>query len=147
MHPNKCHCHCVVNNSKYCTVENVCQSRINMSCLKEPQCTRSSILLNNNFPHKHILNYFEFGTIQVFRISLSRTFSNLNVWNATLLVFRVHDVIRHFILPYFFKLQRLKCNVTCFPRTWRHKTFHFTVLFQTATFEMQRYLFSAYMTS
>jgi hypothetical protein len=29
------------------------------------------------------------------------------------------DVIRHFILPYFFKPQRLKCNVTCFPRTWR----------------------------
>jgi hypothetical protein len=29
-----------------------------------------------------------------------------------------------------------------------HKTFHFTVLFQTATFEMQRYyLFSADMTS
>jgi hypothetical protein len=38
-------------------------------------------------------------------------------------------------------------NVTCFPRTWRHKTFHFTVLFQTATFEMQRNLFSAYVTS
>jgi hypothetical protein len=59
MHPNKCHCHCVVNNSKYCTVENVCQSRINMSCIKEPQCTRSVTLLNNNFSHKHILNYFE----------------------------------------------------------------------------------------
>jgi hypothetical protein len=28
-----------------------------------------------------------------------------------------------------------------------HKTFHFTVLFQTATFEMQRHLFSAYVTS
>jgi hypothetical protein len=41
----------------------------------------------------------------------------------------------------------ITCNVTCFPRIWRHKTFHFTVLFQTATFEMQRYLFSAYMTS
>jgi hypothetical protein len=37
-----------------------------------------------------------------------------------LLVFRVHDVIRNFILAYFFKPQRLKCNVTCFPRTWRH---------------------------
>jgi hypothetical protein len=23
-------------------------------------------------------------------------------------------------LPYFFKPQRFKCNVTCFPRTWRH---------------------------
>jgi hypothetical protein len=41
----------------------------------------------------------------------------------------------------------ITCNVICFPRTWRHKTFHFTVLFQTATFEMQRYLFSAYVTS
>jgi len=41
----------------------------------------------------------------------------------------------------------ITCNVSCFPRTWRHKTFNFTVLFQTATFEMQRYLFSAYMTS
>jgi hypothetical protein len=30
------------------------------------------------------------------------------------------------------------------PHTWRHKKFHFTVLFQTATFEMQRNLFSAY---
>ena len=39
------------------------------------------------------------------------------------------------------------CNLTCFPRTWRHKTSHFTVLFQTATFEMQRYLFSPCMTS
>ena len=28
----------------------------------------------------------------------------------------------------------ITCNVTCFPRTCRHKTFHFTVLFQTATF-------------
>ena len=27
----------------------------------------------------------------------------------------------------------ITCNVTCFPRTSRHKTFHFTVLFQTAT--------------
>jgi hypothetical protein len=41
----------------------------------------------------------------------------------------------------------ITCNVTCLPRTWRHKTFHFTILFQTATFEMQRYLSSAYMTS
>ena len=41
----------------------------------------------------------------------------------------------------------ITCNFTCFPPTWRHKTFHFTVLFQTATFEMQRYLFSAYITS
>jgi hypothetical protein len=41
----------------------------------------------------------------------------------------------------------ITCNVTCFPGKWRHKTFHFTVLFQTATFEMQRYLFSAYVTS
>jgi hypothetical protein len=41
----------------------------------------------------------------------------------------------------------ITCNVTCFPRTWRHKTFHFTVLFSTATFEIQRCLFSAYMTS
>ena len=39
---------------------------------------------------------------------------------AMLLVFRIHDVIRHFILPYFFKLQCLKCNATCFLRTWRH---------------------------
>ena len=23
-------------------------------------------------------------------------------------------------MPYFFKPQRFKCNVTCFPRTWRH---------------------------
>jgi hypothetical protein len=38
-------------------------------------------------------------------------------------------------------------HVTCFLRTWCHKAFHFTVLFQTATFEMQRYLFSAYITS
>jgi len=38
--------------------------------------------------------------------------------NTTLLVFRVDDVI---------------------------KTFHFPVFFQTATFEMQRYLFSAWM--
>jgi hypothetical protein len=30
------------------------------------------------------------------------------------------------------------------PHTWRNKKFHFTVLFQTATFEMQRNLFSAY---
>ena len=30
-------------------------------------------------------------------------FQNRNVWNATLLVFRVHDVIRNFNLPYFFK--------------------------------------------
>ena len=42
------------------------------------------------------------------------------------------------IVPYLFKLQRLKCNITYFPRTWCHKTFHFTVLFQTATFEIQR---------
>ena len=41
----------------------------------------------------------------------------------------------------------ITCNVTCFPRTWRHKTFHLIVLFQTATFEIQRYLFSTYMTS
>jgi hypothetical protein len=42
----------------------------------------------------------------------------------------------------------ITCNVTCFPRTWRHKTFHFTVFFfSNATFEMQRYLFSAYVTS
>jgi hypothetical protein len=41
----------------------------------------------------------------------------------------------------------ITCNVTCFSCTWRHKTFPFTVLFQTATFEMQRHLFSAYMTS
>jgi hypothetical protein len=40
----------------------------------------------------------------------------------------------------------ITCNVTCFPRTRRHKTFHFTVLFQTATFEMQRNLFFAYVT-
>ena len=32
----------------------------------------------------------------------------------------------------------------CLSRKCRHKTFHATVLFQTATFEMQRYLFSAY---
>ena len=24
----------------------------------------------------------------------------------------------------------ITCNVTCYPRTWRHKTCHFTVLFQ-----------------
>ena len=41
----------------------------------------------------------------------------------------------------------ITCNFTSFPRTWRHTTFNFTVLFQTATFEMQRYLFSAYVTS
>jgi hypothetical protein len=41
----------------------------------------------------------------------------------------------------------ITCNVACFPRTWCHKTFHFTVLFQTATFEIQRYLFSVYVTS
>jgi hypothetical protein len=65
-------------------------------------------------------------------------FSNRNVWNATLLAFLVHDVMKHFIVPYFFKPQSLKCNVTCFSSTWRYKTFHFPVLFQTATFEIQR---------
>jgi hypothetical protein len=31
----------------------------------------------------------------------------------------VHDVIKHFIFPYFLKPQRLKCNVTCLSSTWR----------------------------
>jgi hypothetical protein len=56
-------------------------------------------------------------------------FSNCNVWNATLLAFLVHDVIKHFIFPYLFKPQRLKCNVTCFSSTWRYETFHFLVSF------------------
>jgi hypothetical protein len=111
-----------------------------------------------------------------FPVLFSRTFSNHKVWNTTLLAFLVHDVIKHFIFPYFFKPQRLKCNIICFSSTWGYKTFHFPVLlprtfsnrnvwnttlfsflvhdvikhfifpyffpvlFQTATFEIQRYL-------
>jgi hypothetical protein len=55
-------------------------------------------------------------------VLFSHTFSKRNVWNATLLAFLVHDVMKHFIFPYFFKLPRLKCNVTCFSCTWRYKT-------------------------
>jgi hypothetical protein len=47
--------------------------------------------------------------------------SNRNVWNATLLAFLVHDVIKHFIFPYFFPvlfhrhlLTILKLLVSCF---------------------------------
>ena len=90
-------------------------------------------------------------------------------------VFLVHDVIKHFIFPYFFPVlfqpATFEISVSYFSSTWRYKTFHFPilfqtttfecniflvhdvikhfifpVLFQTATFEMQRYLFFMYMT-
>jgi hypothetical protein len=63
-----------------------------------------------------------------FPVLFYRTFSNHKVWNTTLLAFLVHDVIKHFIFPYFFKPQRLKCNIICFSSTWGYKTFHFPVL-------------------
>jgi hypothetical protein len=40
-----------------------------------------------------------------------------------------------------------KGNITQSSVRFRFSAYHFPVLFQTATFEMQRYLFSAYMTS
>jgi hypothetical protein len=53
----------------------------------------------------------------------------------------------HTFFPYFFKPQRLKCNVSCFLSTWRYKAFHFPyffpVLFQTATFEIHVTYFSS----
>jgi hypothetical protein len=46
---------------------------------------------------------------------------------------------------FFHKPQRLKnTTLLVFPMDDFIKTFHFPVIFQTATFEMQRYLFSAY---
>jgi hypothetical protein len=42
----------------------------------------------------------------------------------------------------FFKLFHYS---TYFSSAWRYETFHFPVLFQTATFEMQRYLFFKYI--
>ena len=46
-------------------------------------------------------------------------------------MFRVYDVIIHFILPYFFKPQRFKYNVTCFPAYMTSfSAYHFPVLFQ-----------------
>ena len=79
-----------------------------------------------------------------FPVLFPRTFSNRNVWNAKLLAFLVHDVVKHFIFPYFSNCNvwntTLEISVSCFSSTWRYKTFHFPVLFQTATFEMQRYL-------
>jgi hypothetical protein len=44
------------------------------------------------------------------------------------LVFRVHDVIRHFILPYFFKPQRLKFTVSAYMTSF--SAYQFPVLFQ-----------------
>ena len=67
-------------------------------------------------------------------ISFSRIFSNPNVWNATLLVFRIS------FSPYFFPVlfQTTTFEMQRFSSTWRYKTFHFPVLFQAATFEIQR---------
>jgi hypothetical protein len=81
-----------------------------------------------------------------FSRTFSRSFSNRNVWNATLLVFLVHGVIKHLIFLYFFPVlfqtATFEISVSCFSRTWRYKTFNFPVLFsllfQTATFEIQR---------
>jgi hypothetical protein len=67
-------------------------------------------------------------------ISFSRIFSNPNVWNATLLVFRIS------FSPYFFPVlfHTTTFEMQRFSSTWRYKTFHFPVLFQAATFEIQR---------
>jgi hypothetical protein len=79
-----------------------------------------------------------------FPVLFPRTFSNRNVWNTMLLAFLVHDVIKHFIFPHFFKLQRLKWKVTCFLVHDVTKHFIFLyfspVLFKTVTFEIQCYL-------
>jgi hypothetical protein len=77
-----------------------------------------------------------------FPLLFSRTFSNRNVWNATLLAFLVHDVIKHFIFPYFFRPQL--CKTTLLACLVHDVTKHFIfpyfypVLSQTATFEIQR---------
>jgi hypothetical protein len=109
--------------------------------------------LSSSIPPKsfHYSTYFSsawrYKTFH-FPVLFSRTFSNRNVWNAKLLALLIHDVIKHFMFPYFFPVlfqtATLKISVSCFSSTWRYKTFHFPVLvlvlLQTATFEMQRYL-------
>jgi hypothetical protein len=54
----------------------------------------------------------------------SRIFSNPNVWNATLLVFRIS------FSPYFFPVlfQTTTFEMQRFSSTWHYKTFHFPVL-------------------
>jgi hypothetical protein len=64
-------------------------------------------------------------------ISFCSIFSNHNVWNETLLVFRV------LFSRFFFKLQRLKYFVFLF------SAYHFPVLVQIETFEILRYLCDA----
>ena len=58
--------------------------------------------------------------------------------NATLLVFRVDDVIKTFHFPVLFQTATFEIQRCLF------SAYHFPVLFQTTTFEMQRYLFSEY---
>jgi hypothetical protein len=52
-------------------------------------------------------------------------------------VFLVHDVIKHFIFPYFFPVlfqdATFEISVSYFSSTWRYKTFHFPIRFQTTT--------------
>ena len=72
-------------------------------------------------------------------------------WYIAAHIWKIYD-FKNEVVPLIINILKLcktniTCNITCFPRTWCHKTFHFTVLFQTTTFEIQRYLFSGYMTS